>query len=251
MRKNYQIAYILLILVGLTGCVETGLEATDTLVESNIAYLRSPFEDLNLSNDIFSIIAVTPVDENEWDVIVEYSGGCNKHSFYVWWDKEWESAGQERFFLHHHAHENFCEATVRDTLHIEMDLLFDSNVADSTVLLVVNGSNGSDIGIDPELSAITQGKNCNLQAAIGINQCGDGIWGNSWILLEDSVKGLPVWIVPINAGENVISGVSAGEKYLIGISLLFGYESPEVGNSCYYTDKGYAVPAEINCLKQE
>ncbi|WP_258099502.1 hypothetical protein [Marinoscillum pacificum] len=234
----------------LSSCLDTALEATDSYIVNRLSYLDGEFDDLGISNDPFNIIAVTPKNRSSWNVIVEYSGGCNEHSFYTWWDTNWETAGQERFFLAHHGNGDDCDATVRDTLNLSINEIFNQSIADSTIIRIVNESNGRDISVNPKLANIIQGEQCGLGADIIINPCGKGIWDDRWIILEDSVDSLPVWIIPVRAASGVSLETPKEDDYYVGFTLLFGFESAELSNSCYLTDAGYAVPAFINCFEE-
>ena len=248
--KYTNLILIFIVSTVLVGCLDTALDATDSYIENQLNYLDGEFDDLGISNDPFNIIAVTPKNGNSWRVIVEYSGGCNEHSFYTWWDTNWETAGQERFFLAHHANGDACEAVVRDTLSLNINEIFNGELSDTTVIRIVNESNGRDISVDPKLANIIQGEQCGLGADIIINPCGKGIWDDRWIILEDSVDSLPVWIIPVRAASGVSLETPKEDDYYVGFTLLFGFESAELSNSCYLTDAGYAVPAFINCFEE-
>lgn len=248
--KKINLIFSVLVALLLSSCLDTALDATDTYVENQLNYLDVQFDELGISNDPFSIIAVTPTSADNWRVIVEYSGGCVEHSFYTWWDDEWETSGQERFFLAHHANGDVCDALVRDTLSLNLGEIFYQQIPDSTILRIVNESNGSNVSVDPKLAAIKQATLCNYEANIVTNSCGEGIWENRWLLLEDSVENLPVWIIPVRASSQVSLEIPEEGAYSVGFTLLFGYESAELSNSCYLTDAGYAIPANINCFKE-
>ena len=234
----------------LTGCLDTALDATDNYVYNSLNYLDQPYDDLGLSNDPFDIIAVSP-NGDEWDVIVEYSGGCNEHSFYTWWDDTWQASGQTRFFLAHYDNDDPCEAIIRDTLNLDLNYIVNTDLKDSTIIRIVNASNGSNISVDPLLAAISQGYNCGIAGEIEENSCGQGIWENQWILLNDSVRQLPVWLIPVRSDSQISLDIPEEDDVEVGFTFLFGYESAQLSNSCFLTDEGYAIPVYLNCIETE
>ncbi|WP_421873887.1 hypothetical protein [Marinoscillum sp.] len=238
-------------LIGLlvAGCLETNLDATDTFVDNRLTYLQQSFEDLGIPNDPFEVTAITPKSSKSWDVIIEHSGGCESHSFYTWWDESWQSEGQVRFFLIHNSNGDNCEALVRDTLSLDMDEVFSSQLPDTTVIRLVNASSGANISVDPQLAAISQSNSCSLKADIATNTCGDGIWEDRWLHLQDSINEKPVWLIPVRSSANVsLLLPEEQDSYRVGVTLLFGFESSQLSNTCYETDDGYAIPVSVNCI---
>lgn len=228
-------------------CLDTSLDATDTYIYNTINYEDEPSD----YDDPFDIIAVISESDVDWKVIVEYEGGCEEHSFYTWWDSDWQSSGQTRFFLSHYNNEDECDAVVRDTLELELDRILDDDLADSTIVRIVNSSNGRNISVDPYLADISQSNGCGMTGLVKSNSCGYGIWEDRWILLPDSVKGEAVWIIPVRASSSVSLDTPGYGDCGVGFTLLFGFESSELSNSCYETDAGYAIPAYINCFVEK
>lgn len=239
--------FYLIILLGLVGCLDSSLDATDTYIYNSLNYVGDPVD----YNDPFDIIAVTTRSESEWSIVVEYSGGCSDHYFYTWWDAEWQSAGQTRFFLSHNNNTDACDALVRDTLEIELDRVIYSDISDTTIIRIVNASNGGTINVDPKLARLSQRNVCNLEGTIAANTCGKGIWEDRWILLPDSIDHQPVWIIPVRAGTGISLDQPSFESYYFGVTLLFGYESGELSSSCYFTDSGFAIPGVVNCFEEK
>ena len=242
--------YLLSCLI-LFGCYDTSLDATDTFVENHLNYLDQSFDDLGIPNDPFRMIAVTPTSDRFWRVIVEYSGGCESHSFYTWWDDAWSEEGQVRFFLTHNANGDLCEAVVRDTLELDMNQVFSADIPDTTIIRIMNASNQADVTIDPDLADISQGLSCILDVEVKKNECGDGIWEDRWLLLSDSINNQPVWLVPVRNELDVSLDPPVEASYRAGVTLMFGFESSELSRACYQSENGTAVPVLINCFQEE
>ncbi|MEQ9306762.1 MAG: hypothetical protein RJQ14_22800 [Marinoscillum sp.] len=249
--RNWTIFTVLLMIVA--GCYDSGLDATNTITENRINYNFDSFDEAAQPNDPFRVVGVTP-NGAHWKVIVEYSGGCNEHSFYTWAapDLFTQQPLHVGFVLSHDRNGDTCEALIRDTLNLDMREVVGADFVNASVSMI-NARSKTVINVDASLAQLTQSGNCALEASVELNDaCNLSIWGDKWFLLKDSIgsKG-KAWIIPVKNDAGVSLDAPQSGNYTIGITLLFGHNSSVTGNSCYVFDDALAVPAQINCLTRQ
>lgn len=234
-----------------TSCLESDLMATDKIQDNDLNYLDPSFDWNQVRNDPYRIVGITP-SGRQWDVIVEYSGGCEQHNFYTWWNGEWDD-NEATFYLIHNANNDHCEAMIRDTIRLQMDeVLADQkyNPASSD-LTVLNASNAHKIAVDPHLAGITQSDHCTIQTALKGTLCGQGIWDSQWLLMLDTVENHEkVWLRPVTNSSFVKLTKPEPGNYSVGVTLLFGYEPIDPDEQCATLPDGSFVSVAVNCIEK-
>lgn len=231
----------------LISCLENQFDTNQLITENDITYLNPSQRKEEFPNDAFRIIGVTPLDQT-WEVIVEYSGGCEEHQFFTYWEglsNATANPNQVSFTLLHNSKGDLCERLVRDTLFLEIKDIFNADFTNDTLTIsVVNGFTGKKIEVDPFLSKLSQGNSCELTANLVGTTCNDGFWQNQWFLLTDTVASYEkVWIQPVRAQDTRIP--TAG-RYKIGLRLLFGFEFSQ--KDCDELPDGKVIPATMTCI---
>ena len=248
-RDMKKLVYIITALI-LTSCYDSALDATDKNSDARLDYLDAAQDPGSYANDEYHIIGVTP-GEDVWKVIVQYSGGCEEHSFFSWTDNSVVN-NKAQFYLFHNANGDLCEALVRDTVYLNMSEVFATNISDIDITLN-NPSTSRPIEIRSDLRSMTQGEDCYYEASFIGTSCGQGIWNNQWFSLADSLAdGSRIWFQPIKNSMEVDLQKPDPGKYEIGVTFLFGYQYLEdAAGTCQSIPEGAIVPVAINCLEPE
>lgn len=243
--------YASLVAVLLSGCLKDDLDVTEKVVGGDLHYLGSNQDYDDLPNDSYRIIGVTPSDEY-WNVIVEYTGGCEEHDFVVFWEGEWDENPVEGvFYLLHDSNGETCESVVRDTLQVDLEKVFYEDAPDELEQLsVVNGSNSRQIKVPVDLMELTQSENCEVEALIRLVDCSYGIWDDRWLLMQDWLGQYEkVWLQPIKNSESVSLDVPAIGPYKVGVTALFGFQyTSDSVVTCQSYPEGEIIPVAINCM---
>ena len=240
---------IIFLLSLLTGCLESGLDFTPVDNDTALDYdVSSTFSG---PNDAYNIIGISP-GEGKLNMFLSYPGGCKVHAFRVVWDGEIrEVGGFKEVFLKvfHQDNDDQCEALLRPVITIDLKSVLGSFMADdSTRIIVQNASNGRTIKIDPLLAKIPQNNTCALKTTFENSLCGYGIWQNNWFKMADSLgTGDNIWLQPVAYNPEISSIIPAAGAYDLGITLLFGYQTPE-DPSCLTIPSGQVIPVEVNCI---
>jgi len=233
----------------LTGCLESGLDFTP--VDNNTALDYDVSATFSGPNDPYKIIGISP-EEGKLNLFLSYAGGCKVHAFKVVWNGEIKEVGgyQEIFLkVFHQANDDECEALLKPVIKIDLKSVLGSfQTDDSTRIIVQNASNGRTITIDPLLAQISQTSICSLQASFENSLCGYGIWQNNWFKLADSLgTDDNIWLQPVAYDPKISSLIPDKGKYDVGVTLLFGYQTPE-DLSCLTIPSGQVIPVEVNCI---
>ena len=242
---------IIFLLSLLTGCLESGLDFTPVDNDTALDYdVSSTFSG---PNDAYNIIGISP-EEGKLNMFLSYAGGCKVHAFRVVWDGEIkEVAGFKEVFLKvfHQDNDDLCEALLRPVITIDLKSVFGSFTADdSTRIIVQNASNGRTIKVDPLLAKIPQNNGCELKTTFENSLCGYGIWQNNWFKLADSLgTDDNIWLQPVAYNPEISSIIPATGAYDLGVTLLFGYQTPE-DPSCLTIPSGQVIPVEVNCISR-
>lgn len=241
------------LLIGLLlyGCYQNDLDTSEKTSESDLVYFdeRQSMEDF--PNDPFRIIGINPV-ENNWSIIVEYSGGCSDHYFYTWWDGQ-ISEDSASFYIFHNANNDACKAIVRDTINLDINQVLYGSSPTKLTITAMNSSNGNKIVIDPKLAALKQSDECNYTATLTGTSCGFGLWDNQWFILNEKIDGYNnIWLQPVSNDPSV--GLQKPELgiYDISFTILFGHEYGSDDNdvACLSVPQGTILPISVTCLKK-
>lgn len=232
----------------LVSCLDSNLDATDKVSDSDLIYLNPTQDPSNFANDPFRIVGIIP-EGNLWSIIVEYGGGCNSHRFFTWWAGNFD-LDSTVFYLYHDSNADPCYATIRDTVRIEVnEAIFDALPLETTTIVAINGSNNRKISVDPYLAAITQGNQCGYVTSLLSTSCGQGIWDNQWLLLKDTLTHhQKVWFQPVKNSTNVELRKPEANEYEVAVTALFGFEYTDLDENCQSRPEGSVVPVAINCL---
>lgn len=249
MRAINNLIFTLIAIGFLTSCLESDLATTDKNSDSDLNYLDPTQDRNNYPNDPYRIIGISPRGDF-WDVIVEYSGGCESHNFYTWWD----GAPNEEavsFYFFHNSNGDACEALVRDTISLDMpQVISDESTLSNATISLINANTLRRIPVDPELAGIDQGSWCSHQTSLLGTSCGEGIWDNQWMLMNEALPGHEkIWLQPVSNSTQVNLRKPETDRYLIGVTLLFGYQYSTADGNCQSLPEGSIVPIAINCLE--
>ncbi len=235
--------------VVLSGCLESGLDFTPVDNDTVINYdVSSTFSG---PNDAFRIVGISPTND-QLNLFLSYSGGCQVHSFKVIWDGEIKAVGDyKEIFLKvfHQSNNDECDALLKPVVTVDLGKVLNGFIPDSqTRIIVQNGSNGRTISIDPRLSKITQGKTCVVKTTLENSLCGYGVWQNNWFRMTDSLKtGNNIWLQPVSYNPEISAKIPSSGTYELGVTLLFGFETP-ADPSCITIPSGLVIPIEVNCI---
>lgn len=231
------------------GCLKSDLETTDKNSNYSLNYLDPNQNPNGYPNDPYRILAITPSPDN-WNIIVQYSGGCKDHHFFTWWDGNVEKNASQ-FYLFHNANDDACEAMVRDTITIDMTEVM-SIAIDSLTITAINASNNKGVELKPELRHLVQGLDCYQSVSLLGTTCGQGIWDNQWLSLKHEIAGIDnIWLQPVRSGDNVELTKPETGKYKIGITALFGFEYESTDVNCQSLPEGEILPVAITCMEKD
>lgn len=235
------------------GCLESGYDSNDLVIENDINYLHPTLDMGEFPNNPYKILGITPQDDF-FDVIVEYTGGCQEHRFYTWWDGNWSEATSPEgtFYLLHEDGGDACERVVRDTIKLDMNKVFNGTYPlQHTYVTVKNAYDGNAITVDPFLAEISNYSDCQLKASLENMLCVQGIWENKGLLLIDSIPGHEkVWIQPVKNNNDISLTIPSVGQYRIDVTPLFGFEQIAQDANCLGKPEGVVLPASINCIQK-
>ncbi|MFT6865902.1 MAG: hypothetical protein ACJA08_000728 [Cyclobacteriaceae bacterium] len=251
MQRDF-IGYFTLILA-LTSCLSTDLDSMDVQSDYDIIYLNSLSQKEDFSNDPYKIIAITPRG-NDWSVVVEYSGGCGEHLFYLWWDGvvKYSEPPQFDLYLIHNGNDDACEAIIRDTINFDLVNALDGLTFDDRYITSIhNETRSQSIEVDSHIAQFTTDA-CNLKSNITEQNCSFSALGNIWIQPEiDTQNYTNILLQPVRIGkDSTILEVRPGEVN-VDVTVLFGfvYDTPvNVNQDCNSWPEGVVVPVLVNCI---
>lgn len=250
--KNFRTLVFWAVAVLMQACMSDDLDYTAVIVDTEVNYLAVGMNRDALPNNSYRLIGVQPTAAG-WNVVVEYSGGCNSHLFYTWWDGSWSEGepADGQFYLRHDARGDACEANVRDTLFIELPKVFPGKAnPHESFVSVVNDSDQRTITVDPFLAQISQQLQCDLEAELVSFTCGEGIWSNHWLKLRTPMEPYQtVYLQPVRRGGDVPQVSPGVGAYRVGVGLLFGFQyggtDPQY---CMTKDGERVLPVSIRCI---
>lgn len=234
-------------------CYETDLDATAISSDSDERYFfATNLGDLEL--DPFQIIGITP-DRLGWDVIVEYSGGCEEHQFFASWSGEFLEGSplQTVVGLGHVGNSDPCEAILRDTVRLEFnELFYGAYPSEGLDITLVDPLSGRSITVQNSLAQLVQGNFCNLNASLESAICGEGIWQDKWFKVQDPIGDFEsIWFQPVTNNAAVSLEIPEDGNYDIGVTLLFGYQFQSEDIMCQALPEGAIIPVSINCMEKD
>lgn len=247
-----RLLFFIMIPLFLVSCLKDDLDTSIKITATNVNYLSITQDTSDLTNRPFTIIGVTP-DDADWNIILEYAGGCEEHTFLLWWSGIWDTVGLEAsFYLFHDSGDDTCESTVRDTLTVSMPDIFGEAIADTAALIsLINGYNHREIDIPSELVAgLASSGSCVIPATVTNVSCQWSMWGTRWLLLQDTIGSFEeIWLQPVKNAESVSLIPPVSGSYLTGITPLFGYQFADSLSACTEYPSGVIVPVAVNCIE--
>ena len=103
---------------------------------------------------------------------LEYAGGCQEHTFAVWWDgiAAPSNPPQVPLRLQHYDHGDRCEAQVSRSIWVDLSLLQEVHLGSDQLLIVVGGSQSSASfsvtfaapATPPALDVLTLERSCDV-----------------------------------------------------------------------------------------
>ncbi len=143
---------VLFLVVMLSSCMQDNATDNLSLAETNIqlyndatiyqSIIGSRGEEIS---DAFLIDSAYIV--GDWLTLrVNYSGGCNQHSFAAYWSNAWNYSEppQTHILITHNANQDYCEAWITQELSINLSWLMNGNIENPMILIIQNGSNNQD-----------------------------------------------------------------------------------------------------------
>ncbi len=248
MKVFFWIALIVLF----SSCYDTDLDATEIVGSYDLDYLDETYPKSNIPNDPYRILSIRPTSDHTWSVVTEFSGGCWDHYFYTWWSGSTISTTPKSINLHffHDGQEDMCEAIVRDTIEIDLDIALQGTYDGETVIHVINETISQSIAVDPFITEYAMNNGCSIPAELKNTVCGQGIWEDKWLSLVDSVAyHKQIWLQPVRD----VSGLTTPGigDYQVGVSILFGYEVPSGAANCLSLPDGTYYPVIVQCIEAE
>lgn len=251
LREMRALYVCLLAVLLLPGCLEDDLAVTDKISGGVVHYLGADYNTSALPNDAYRIVGITP-GADTWRMVVEYSGGCQEHDFFIWWDGQWsENPVETSLYIFYDDNDDSCEAIVRDTLFLDLNRVFYGEVPEDLYeIMIVNANTGKQISIPIDLLELAQTVSCSLEAEIVSTACQESIWLDRWLLLADSVGSFQtVWLQPVRNSETVSLELPEKGSYEVGVTALFGFEYSGDGTvTCQSYPEGEVIPVVVNCL---
>lgn len=204
-----------------------------------------------LSTD-FSIISATP-HQSYFEIIVEYSGGCEEHEFELYWDHfVAESFPMQTWMtLAHMENDDNCDGIVTDTLTIDYQSI-DGFSNQDMIVHMANGSSDQVVTIDSRgIQLMTE--DCTLEVDLERAICRYGIWGDLYFKLPQGI-GIweHVWLQPLIGSEEMeLMNPAAGSGAKIQIKPIFGYQWPPSNGDaiCLALPEGLIIPVEVLCME--
>lgn len=253
MKPGY-ILYFLGLITLFSSCLKDDFDSNDLVIENDINYLHPSLDLGDFPNDPFRIIGITTADDF-FNIIVEYTGGCEEHRFFTWWDGDWTASNPAKstFYLSHGNRGDNCERVVRDTVQLDLNKVFNGTYPQQKPFInVKNAYNKKTVAIDPYLSELGEKENCQIKASIGTMTCVEGIWLKVGLLLSDSVQNHEkIWIQPVKNSDGISLDIPASGDYSIQITPIFGFEFDKIDDQdCQEQPDETLLPAAINCMRK-
>lgn len=242
------------IAIFLISCYDTDLDSLDVVSDNKVNYISGVLDPNAYSNDPYRIIAVTPGD-NLWNVIVEYSGGCGDHLFYIWLDVQSQVNDTSEIDLYfiHNGNDDRCEALIRDTIRFDIrQALQFKEFGDDLIVNIKNQTRSQSISVDPSLASLTT-TSCNLSASVINTECDFGVYGSIWLQSNEEFKNHgKVLLQPVRSSQDSAIFRMNGRNVDVRITALFGFEYTASQNSkpsCVSSNTATIVPVALHCIE--
>ncbi|WP_258103142.1 hypothetical protein [Marinoscillum sp. MHG1-6] len=241
---------LVLLLLPLYSCLDTGVDSKEVEGDYQIAILNPAEKPDELAIDNYRIVAISPLNTDTWQVIVDYSGGCKDHLFLIWWSGEVSTDGLAELYLIHDGQEDQCDALVRDTIDIQLDMIFSESATGAPIpSTVINLSEQQEIEINPDISDL-EALGCSISVELVPILCGTGVWEDVWMIPVDTTSIFSkVIFQPVRSEVNRSYSLTAAQAE---VDILYGYEFQKMDNAitCVVTSEREVVPVSVKCLEQ-
>lgn len=252
MRKDF-IGFLFMAFI-LVSCLSTDFDTMEVQSDYDIIYLDNLSQKSDFSNDPYRIISITPYGD-QWDVVVEYSGGCGEHLFYIWWDGIFRYSEPPQFdlYLIHNGNQDLCEAIIRDTINFSLqNALNDQALEVPFVATMHNETRAQSIVIDSEIAKLTTDA-CDLNSEITRQNCSLGALDNLWIRPQSDTQSFDnVLLQPVRLGRDSTILAAQPGKAAVSVTVLFGFEyatASDFNQACSAWPEGTIVPVTVNCIQ--
>jgi hypothetical protein len=254
---------MILLLLTFFACSKEGTENKDSslvnLVNDPSVYAAVAADRSSLTSDPFDLKGITQKGDSV-EITVAYSGGCKQHSFEVIWNGAVaeNNPPEINLFIKHHANGDVCEGYITEKLIISLTNLTESITYPNATFNVMNGGNISDsVAYKGNVTEIrfAESDTCNVLVTASSAICGNGLYGNLWFALDDSIRAGAVnyyfhkYLQPVSINSNIKGFVPvAGKRYRIGARIDRGNYFTDVVMCLAYS--GPSVPVKIMCIRE-
>lgn len=220
---------------------------------SEVTIISSPTLQIDeLFSEQFHILSATP-HEDRFEIIVEYSGGCEDHQFELYWDHlVAESFPMQTWMtLAHLENDDNCDGIVTDTLNIDYQTI-DGFSNQDIIVYMNNASSEQVVTIDSRgTDLMTEG--CTLEVNMENAICGYGIWGDLYFKLPQGMGAWEhVWLQPLLGTEEMeLMNPAAASGIKVQVKPIFGYQWTFNSNEgiCQALPEGLIIPVEVLCME--
>ncbi len=103
-----------------------------------------------LQSDPIQLESATQLQNGIVELDVQYSGGCEEHSFDIYWNSSiaLSNPPQITLIITHNANHDLCEAAIRDKLSIDLKEFFDLDLAYRALIRIKTFDNSQSIIVD-------------------------------------------------------------------------------------------------------
>ncbi|MEQ9300320.1 MAG: hypothetical protein RIF33_17235 [Cyclobacteriaceae bacterium] len=247
---------IALIAISCLGCGEDNILAPNQVglgSSSEVTIVSSPTLQIDqLFSDDFNIISATPY-EGHFEIIVEYSGGCEEHEFELYWDHLVAESFpmQTGMTLAHMENDDNCDGIATDTLTIDYQSI-DGFSNQDMIVHMFNGSSDQVVTIDSRGTQLIT-EECTLEVDMKRAICGYGIWGDLYFKLPQGIGAWEhLWLQPLLGSEQMeLMNPAEASGVKVQIKPIFGYQWPPSNGDaiCLALPEGVIIPVEVLCME--
>lgn len=228
--------------------IQTGLGGSSEVTIVSVPTLHTD----ELFSADFSIISATP-HQSYFEIIVEYSGGCEEHEFGLYWNHFVAESFpvQTWMTLAHMENDDNCDGIVTDTLTIDYQSI-DGFSNQDMIVHMANGNSDQVVTIDSRGTQLIT-KDCSLEVNLERAICGSGLWGDLWFKLPEGIGAWEhVWLQPVKGAEQFqLMNPAEGSGAKVQVKPIFGYQYVLDGNDaiCLALPEGLIIPVELLCME--
>ncbi|MCR9249013.1 MAG: hypothetical protein NXI20_01260 [bacterium] len=242
--KKLVLPLCLILVFNLTSCEEDDVSN----ISGDTNFVIGDNALLGMSRDEFELRAISVIDD-ELELHVSYSGGCEDHAFSLRWDGTWTTEDDvpvTYVYIDHENKNDGCEAYLSETRTLKVDEIINDQLADNAIIKFINSADQDRvIYYSKSYEWVEQWSACGLEFELEEALCGWGSWGNLWFNISDEEGGRQ-YLQPIIVPEGTSTPLLG--KYRIGFKFMYGYRF-EAGATCF-AYPGPWMPVEITCIER-